>query len=81
MSFEKLCREADKKKKAERAAETAKVEPPPPPSIEELEAATDDLINCPDILNEFGDSVESIGLVGETKRCKDLISQPDNALI
>jgi hypothetical protein len=45
---------------------------PPRPSIEELETTANELINCPNILNEFGNSVESIGLVGETKNAKIL---------
>jgi hypothetical protein len=50
----------------------AKPETPPSPSIEELEAAAGDLIYCPNILYRFGESVESIGLVGETKNAKIL---------
>ena len=80
-SFEKLCREADrKKKKANRAAKRekanggAKPETPaaPPPSIEELEAAAGDLVSCHDILGRFGAEVESTGLVGETNNAKIL---------
>jgi hypothetical protein len=82
-NFQKLCREADKKKKAaERAAKKAKTNgkaepetpppPPPPPSLEELEAAARDLISDPDILARFGTEVEIAGLVGETSNAKIL---------
>jgi len=74
-TFEKVCREADRKAaraKREKVNGGAKPEAPPPLSIEELEAAADDLISCPNILNRFGEAVESIGLVGETKNAKIL---------
>jgi len=80
-SFEKLCREADRKKrKAERAARREKANggakpeapPPPAPSIEELEAAAGDLVSCHDVLSRFGSEVENAGLVGETNNAKIL---------
>jgi hypothetical protein len=77
-TFEKLCREADKRKNTEWAAKTAKAdggtrpESPPQRSIEELRAAAGDLISDPDILIRFGAEVENAGLVGETGNAKIL---------
>src|SRR5262245_12469547 len=72
-TFQKACREADRKKKAETAkANGGTKSETPPPSIEELEAAARDLINCPNILGHFGSEVENAGLVGETSNAKIL---------
>jgi hypothetical protein len=77
-TFEKACREADRKKMAaERAAQKAKANgsaapEKPPPSVEELQAAAGDLLFAPDILTRFGAEVESAGLVGETSNAKIL---------
>ena len=50
----------------------ARPESPPPPYIEELKTAAGDLIECPEILERFGDEVEDAGLVGETNNAKIL---------
>src|SRR5262245_50461741 len=68
-TFREACKKADAKKRA--AAKKAKPVTPPP-SVEELEAAAGDLINCPDILDKFGTEVESAGLVGEAGNAKIL---------
>jgi len=44
----------------------------PLPTINELEAAAGNLINCRDILARFGAEVENAGLVGETNNAKIL---------
>jgi hypothetical protein len=44
----------------------------PPPSVGELERAAGNLINCHNILAQFGDEVENAGLVGETGNAKIL---------
>jgi hypothetical protein len=73
--FEQACREADKKKAAERApmkANGGATAETPPPRIEDLEAAAGDLRSDPDILTRFGAAVECAGLVGETNNAKIL---------
>lgn len=71
-TFERACREADKRAAKRAKANGSAAKPATPPSIGELEAAAGDLINSPDILDIFGKSVEAIGLVGETRNAKIL---------
>ena len=78
-TFERACREADKRAAKRAKANGSAAKPATPPSIGELEAAAGDLINSPDILDIFGKSVEAIGLVGETRNAKNPISYFDDA--
>jgi len=75
-TFKQACKEADKKRTADRAAKKAnggaKPEPPPPLRIEDLEVAAGDLISDPDVLTRFSIEVENAGLVGETSNAKIL---------
>jgi hypothetical protein len=68
-TFEEACRKADAKWVAKKTNGSAA---PEVPSIEELQAAACELVNCPNILDRFGAGVESAGLVGETSTAKIL---------